>query len=68
MQSDMASNNKFLIPFLNLAQVPSSIIFVKKMVQRCGVWQIKGMTSQDQDQVSTKSIMFGFGGYSQKKF
>ena len=44
------------------------IIFVKKMVQRCGLWQIKCMTSQDLDQVSTKSIMFGFGGYSQMKF
>ena len=49
-------------------QVPSSIIFVKKMVQRCGVWLIKRMTSQDQDQVSMKSNMFGFGGYSQMKF
>ena len=32
------------------------------MAQRCGVWQIKRMTSQDQDQVSTKSVVFGFGG------
>ena len=51
-----------------LTQVPTSIIFVKKMAQRCGVWQIKRMTSQDQDQVSMKSNMFGFGGYSQMKF
>ena len=50
------------------AQVPSSIIFVKKMVQRCGVWQIKRMTSLDQDQVSMKLNMFGFRGYSQMKF
>ena len=50
------------------SQVPSSIIFVKKMAQRCGVWQIKRMTSQDQDQVSMKSNMFGFRGYSQMKF
>ena len=49
-------------------QVPNSIIFVKKMAQRCGVQQIKRMTSQDQDQVSMKSNMFGFGGYSQMKF
>ena len=49
-------------------QVPSSIIFVKIMAQRCGVWQIKRITSQDQDQVSMKSNMFGFGGYSQIKF
>ena len=48
--------------------MPSSIIFVKKMVQRCGVWQIKHMTSLDQDQVSMKSNMFGFRGYSQMKF
>ena len=53
---------------INNSQVPSSIIFVKKMVQRCGVWQINCMTSQDQDQVSMKSNMFGFGGYSQMKF
>ena len=53
---------------LMLAQVPTSIIFVKKMAQRCGVRQIKRMTSQDQDQVSMKSNMFGFGGYSQMKF
>ena len=38
------------------------------MAQRCGVWQIKRMTSQDQDQVSMKSNMFGFRGYSQMKF
>ena len=38
------------------------------MVQRCGVWQIKHMSSQDQDQVSMKSNMFGFRGYSQMKF
>ena len=49
----------------HLSQGPSRIIFVKKMVQRCGVWQIKRMTSLDQDQVSMKSNMFGFRGYSQ---
>ena len=49
-------------------QGPSTIIFVKKMAQRCGVWQIKRMTSQDQDQASMKSNMFGFGGHSQMKF
>ena len=48
--------------------MPTSIIFVKKMAQRCGVRQIKRMTSQDQDQVSMKSNMFGFRGYSQMKF
>ena len=37
------------------------------MAQRCGVWQIKRMTSLDQDQVSMKSNMFGFRGYSQMK-
>ena len=52
----------------NIAQVPSSIIFVKKMVQRSGVWQIKCMTSLDQDQVSMKSNMFGFRDYSQMMF
>ena len=50
------------------AQVPTSIIFVKKMAQRCGVRQIKRMTSQDKDQVLMKSNMLGFGGYSQMKF
>ena len=49
-------------------QGPSSIIFDKKMAQRCGVWQIMRMTSLDQDQVSMKSNMFGFRGYSQMKF
>lgn len=48
--------------------MPSSITFVKKMAQRCGVWQIKRLTSLDQDQVSMKSNMFGFRGYSQMKF
>ena len=49
-------------------QGPSTKMFVKKMAQRCGVWQIKHMTSQDYDQVSMKSNMLGFGGYSQMKF
>ena len=44
-----------------IPQVPSSIIFVKKLAQRCGVWQIKHITSPDQDQVSMKLNMFGFG-------
>ena len=57
-----------IVNYLSNAQGPSSIIFVQKMAQRCGVWQIKRMTSQDQDQVSMKSNMFGFGGYSQIKF
>ena len=46
----------------------TSLIFVKKMAQRCGVWQIKRMTLLDQDQVSMKSNMFGFRGNSQMKF
>ena len=55
--------------FINTdTQGPISVIFVKKMAQRCGVWQIKRMTSLDQDQVSMKSNMFGFRGYSQMKF
>ena len=37
------------------------------MAQRCGVWQIKPMTSLDQDPLSTKSNNSGFGGYSQMK-
>ena len=53
---------------LKWSQGPSSVIFVKKMAQRCGVWQIKRMTSLDQDQVSMKSNMFSFRGYSQMKF
>ena len=51
-----------------MAQVPSMTLFDKKMVRRCGVWQIKHMTSQDKDQVLMKSNMLGFGGYSQMKF
>ena len=43
-------------------------LFVRKMAQSCGVWQIKRMTSLVQDQVSIKSNMFGFRGYSQMKF
>ena len=50
------------------SQVPSNIIFLRKMAQSCGVWQIKHMTSLDQDQMSMKSNMFGFRGYSQMKF
>ena len=53
---------------INRAQAPSMTLFDKKMVRRCGVWQIKRMTSQDQDQMSMKSNMFGFGGYSQMRF
>ena len=49
-------------------QGPSLKVFVKKKVQRCGVWQIKPMTSLDQDPLSTKSNNSGFGGYSQMKF
>ena len=48
----------------NGAQGSSLKVFVKKKVQRCGVWQIKPMTSLDQDPLSTKSNMCGFGGYS----
>ena len=51
-----------------IPQVPSSIIFVKKLAQRCGVWQIKHITSPDQDQVSMKLNMFCFMGCSQMKF
>ena len=43
-------------------------IFVKKMAKRCGGWQIKPMTSPDQDPLSTKSNSSGFGSYSQMKF
>ena len=43
-------------------------LFDKKMVWRCEVWQIKRMTSQDEDQVLMKSNMLGFGGYSKIKF
>ena len=50
-----------------LAQGSSLKVFVKKKVQRCGVWQIKPMTSPDQDPLSTKSNMCGFRGYSQIK-
>ena len=53
---------------LTTTQGHSMRIFVKKMVQRCGVWQIKPMTSPDQDPLSTKSNSSGFGSYSQMKF
>ena len=43
----------------HITQVPTSIIFVKKMAQRCGVWQIKRLTSLDQDQVSKKEFPVG---------
>ena len=52
-------------------QVPqghSPKVFVKKMAQRCGVWQINPMTSPDQEQLSMKSNNSGFGGYAQIKF
>ena len=65
----------FICPFPYLGrlqddftQVPSMTLFDKKMVRRCGVWQIKRMNSQDKDQVLMKSNMLGFGGYSQMKF
>ena len=51
----------------NGAQGSSLKVFVKKKVQRCGVWQIKPMTSLDQDPLSTKSNNSGFRGYSQMK-
>ena len=53
------------VPFFT--QGPSLKVFVKKKVRRCGVWQIKPMTSLDQDPLSTKSNNSGFGGYSQMK-
>ena len=49
------------------AQGPISVIFVRKMAQRCGVWQINPMTPPDQEQLSMKSNNSGFGGYSQMK-
>ena len=52
----------------NCAQGPSLKVFVKKKVQRCGVWQIKPMTSLDPDPLSMKSNNSGFGGYSQMKY
>ena len=55
------------LTFGRLSQGPSLKVFVKKKVQRCGVWQIKPMTSLDQDPLSTKSNNSGFGGYSQMK-
>ena len=58
----------FIASIIYETQGPTSVIFVKKMAHRCGVWQIKRMTSLDQDQVSMKSNMFGFRGYSQMKF
>ena len=51
-----------------ITQGHSMRIFVRKMAQRCGVWQIKPMTSPDQDPLSTKSNSSGFGSYSQMKF
>ena len=50
------------------SQGHSMRIFVRKMPQRCGVWQIKPMASLDQDPLSTKSNSSGFGSYSQMKF
>ena len=58
--------NKIFV--FNDSQGFSSIIFVQKMAQRCGVWQIKHMTLLVQGQVSMKSNMFGFRGYSQMEF
>ena len=49
------------------AQGHSPKVLVKKIAQRCGVWQIKPMTSLDPDPLSTKSNNSGFGGYSQMK-
>ena len=56
-----------LAAFSPLPQGHSPKVLVKKKVQRCGVWQIKPMTSLDQDPLSTKSNNSGFGGYSQMK-
>ena len=54
--------------FAHCTQGHSMRIFVRKMPQRCGVWQIKPMTSPDLDPLSTKSNSSGFGSYSQMKF
>ena len=34
------------------------------MAQKCGIWQIKPMTFQDQMQVAVESNNSGFGNYS----
>ena len=60
--------SSFVMHRASCTQVPSMTLFDKKMVRRCGVWQIKRVTSQDKDQVLMKSNMLGFGGYSQMKF
>ena len=39
-------------------QEPSCKIFVEKMVQWCGIWQIKPMFSLDQDSLSLKSSIW----------
>ena len=41
-------------------QVPSPILFDWKMVQRCGIWQIKPLASQKQEPLSVKSNNSGF--------
>ena len=56
-----------MIEYNNRTQGHSMRIFVRKMPQRCGVWQIKPMASVDQDPLSTKSNNSGFGSYSQMK-
>ena len=62
----IAKMKKFLGPSSS-PEGHSPKVFVIKMAQRCGVWQIKPMTSLDPDLLSTKSNNSGFGGYSQMK-
>ena len=45
-------------------QGPSLKVFVKKKVQRCGVWQIKPLASLNQEQLPVKSNNSGFKSYS----
>ena len=49
-----------LKPECILAQVPSPILFVNKLAQRCGIWQIKPLALLEQKPLPVKSNNFGF--------
>ena len=57
----MTSLSRCLLLMLTLySQEPSPKAFVRKIPQRCGIWQIKPKPSLDQDELSLKLKNSGF--------
>ena len=66
-QNSYVCNILIMLP-LRKTQEPSPKAFVRKIPQRCGIWQIKPMPSLDQDQLSLKLKNSGFWTFWTSKF